>query len=310
MLWTRKREKIFTMPINNEDLIRGTVLLEGGGARGVFSSGVLDYLMEQDIYMTDVIGVSAGSCNAVDYVSRQIGRTRDCMIHKEKELEYIGFKSLITQRSLFNMDMLFDKYPNDLFPFDYDTFFASSMNCEIVVTNCATGKPEYIVAEKGNREKLMAYLRASSSMPLVSPVVMIDGVPYLDGGVTDSVPIRRAAALGNHKIIAVLTRDAEYEKEPLKKWNTAVYRHLYHKYPKLIEAVRSRYIRYNRTTELIDRLERTGKIFVIRPECELIGRTEKDYDKLMAFYQHGYDLMKERMGELEEYLAEPLGNED
>ena len=115
---------------------------------------------------------------------------------------------------------------------------------------------------------------------------MIDGVPYLDGGVTDSVPIRRAAALGNHKIIAVLTRDAEYEKEPLKKWNTAVYRHLYHKYPKLIEAVRSRYIRYNRTTELIDRLVRTGKIFVIRPECELIGRAEKDYDKLMAFYQH------------------------
>ena len=288
---------------SDSDLIRGTVILEGGAARGVFSSGALDCLMEENIYLSHVIGVSAGSSNAADYVSRQIGRTRDCMIHKEKELEYIGMKSLITQHSLFDMEMLFDRYPNDLFPFDYDTFFDSPMKCEIVVTNCRTGRAEYKTAQKGDREKLMKYLTASSSMPFVSPVVTIDGEPYVDGSVADSVPIQRAKTYGNHRIVAILTRNAAYMKEPMSRAELRVAKRRYCDYPNLIRAMQLRYIHYNKTTEYLDKLEKAGRIFVLRPSIPLIARAEKDYDNLMHFYDHGYEEMRRRLGDLRAYLA-------
>ena len=125
-------------------MITGTMVLEGGATRGVFTSGALDYLMEKDVYLSHVIGVSAGSCNGVDYVSRQPGRTRDCMIQKDKEYNYyFGLKDFIKEKSVLDMDMVFDRYPNEIFPFDFDTYFASEMECEIVITNCVTGRAEY-----------------------------------------------------------------------------------------------------------------------------------------------------------------------
>ena len=160
---------------------KATMVLEGGATRGVFSSGALDYLMEQDFYTSHVVGVSAGSCNGVDYVSKQIGRTRDCMIHKEKEYDYhVGFRKFVKEKSILDMDMVFDKYPKEIFPFDFDTYFASEMECEIVTTNCETGKAEYMTQRSGS-DRLMKLCRASSSMPLVSPIVNVDGVPYLYG---------------------------------------------------------------------------------------------------------------------------------
>lgn len=124
---------------------KATLVLEGGATRGVFTSGVLDYLMEQEFYTSHVIGVSAGACNAVDYVSRQPGRTRDCMIPTDKNLSYYyGVRKFIKEKSLMNMDMIFDIYPKQIYPFDFDTYFQSEMNCELVTTNCVTGKAEYI----------------------------------------------------------------------------------------------------------------------------------------------------------------------
>ena len=162
-------------------LKKATIVLEGGATRGIFTSGALDYLMEQDIYFSDVIGVSAGACNAVDYVSRQPGRTRDCMIPNTKDMKYInGVKDTIREKSLMNMDLIFDKYPNELIPFDFDTYFQSEMHCELVTTNCLTGNAEYMT-ETEDPDRLMKICRASSSMPLVTPMVNIDGVPYLDG---------------------------------------------------------------------------------------------------------------------------------
>ena len=173
-------------------MITGTMVLEGGATRGVFTSGALDYLMEKDVYLSHVIGVSAGSCNGVDYVSRQPGRTRDCMIQKDKEYNYyFGLKDFIKEKSVLDMDMVFDRYPNEIFPFDFDTYFASEMECEIVITNCVTGRAEYRTEEE-DRDMLMRLCRASSSMPLLAPMVNIDGVPYLDGGLADSIPIERA----------------------------------------------------------------------------------------------------------------------
>ncbi|BDF33698.1 patatin family protein [Lachnospiraceae bacterium] len=281
---------------------KATIVLEGGATRGVFTSGALDYLMEMDVYLSHVIGVSAGACNGVDYVSRQPGRTRDCMIHKEKEYDYYyGFSKFIKEKSLLDMDMVFDKYPNEIFPFDFDTYFASDMECEIVTTNCVTGQAEYMKEDK-DRERLMKLCRASSSMPLVSPIVNIDGIPYLDGGLADSIPVRRASELGNEKIVLMLTRNPGYRKKMTSKALANVYRRAYRKYPNLVRTTIRRNFEYNKTMRLVEQMEEEGRIFVFRPLIPTVSRLEKNYDTLMEFYQHGYHLMKKEFGNLMEYL--------
>ncbi|MCF2554333.1 patatin-like phospholipase family protein [Faecalicatena contorta] len=285
-------------------MVKATLILEGGATRGVFTSGVLDYLMEEDMYMSDVIGVSAGSCNGVDYVSKQIGRTRDCMIHKEKEYSYYyGFTKFIREKSILDMDMVFDKYPKELFPFDFETYFSSDIECEIVTTNCETGKAEYMTEGK-DPERLMRLCRASSSMPLISPIVNIDGVPYLDGGLADSIPIKRALEKENEKIVVVLTRNPGYRKKPVSKGVAKMYRRAYKNYPNLVRTILTRSIRYNRQMEMIEKLEQENRIYVIRPLIPTVSRLEKDYDTLTNFYEHGYNLMKKEYDRLLKYLED------
>lgn len=283
-------------------MVNATIVLEGGATRGVFTSGVLDYLMERDLYFSHVIGVSAGSCNAVGYVSKQPGRTRDCMIHKEKEYNYYsGVRTFIREKSLLDMDLIFDKYPNELFPFDYDTYFASETECEIVTTNCITGKAEYMT-ERKDRKRLMKLCRASSSMPLLSPIVSIDGVPYLDGGLADSVPIHRAEELGNEKIVLILTRNPGYRKKMTKKAVANMYRKAYQKYPNLVRAAIRRNYEYNQTMMKVREMEAKGRVFVLRPTIPTVSRLERDYDMLLNFYEHGYESMEEKYDELCRYL--------
>lgn len=283
-------------------MVKATMVLEGGATRGVFTSGALDYLMERDVYLSHVIGVSAGSCNGVDYVSKQIGRTRDCMIHKEKEYSYYyGFTKFVREKSILDMDMVFDKYPNEIFPFDFDTYFASEMECEIVTTNCETGRAEYMT-ETSDRERLMKLCRASSSMPLMSPMVRIDESLYLDGGLADSVPVGRALKKGNQKIVVILTRNPGYRKKPVTKGVAKLYRRAYRSYPELVRTTIRRNVKYNWQMEQVERLEREGKIYVLRPLIPTVSRLEKDYDMLMNFYEHGYCLMKREYDGLMRYL--------
>lgn len=283
-------------------MITGTIVLEGGATRGVFTSGVLDYLMEEDLYFSHVIGVSAGSCNGVDYVSRQIGRTKKCMIPEKKEYSYYsGVRSAIKEKSILDMDMVFDTFPKKIYPFDFETYFQSDMVCEIVTTNCETGKAEYMT-EQSDPDRLMKLCRASSSMPLLSPIVNIDGVPYLDGGLADSVPVRRALQSGNEKIVLVLTRNPGYRKKPISKGTVKLYRRAYKKYPNLVHAAIYRNHVYNKTMELVERLEEEEKIFVIRPLVPTVSRLERDETALTAFYQHGYNLMKRQREALQRYL--------
>lgn len=283
-------------------MITGTIVLEGGATRGVFTSGILDYLMEEDLYFSHVIGVSAGSCNGVDYVSRQIGRTKKCMIPEKKEYSYYsGVRSTIKEKSILDMDMVFDTFPKKIYPFDFETYFQSDMVCEIVTTNCETGKAEYMT-EQSDPDRLMKLCRASSSMPLLSPIVNIDGVPYLDGGLADSVPIRRALQSGNEKIVLVLTRNPGYRKKPISKGTVKLYRRAYKKYPNLVHAAIYRNHVYNKTMELVERLEEEEKIFVIRPLVPTVSRLERDETALTAFYQHGYNLMKRQREALQRYL--------
>ena len=283
------------MTVKNSGLI-----LEGGASRGVFTAGVLDYLMEQEYYeFSYVAGVSAGSCNAVDYVSRQLGRTKECMIHKE-HAKYINLKTAIKKKSLFDMDMIFDKYPNEIYPFDYDTYFESNIHCELVVTNCNTGQAEYL-NEPSSGERLMKICRASSSMPVVSPMVEVDGIPYLDGGIADSIPIVRSLKTGHKKNVLILTRNFGYRKKAPKK-SRNVYMTVYRKYPELVRTILNRYRMYNKTLSYIEKWEREGKVFVIRPEIPEVSRTEQDYDALMDFYQHGYDQMEKKFEDMKKFL--------
>lgn len=281
---------------------KATMILEGGATRGVFTSGVLDYLMEQDLYISHVIGVSAGSCNAVDYVSRQPGRTRDCMILTDKKENYVhGFRSFVREKSVMNMDMIFDTFPNETHPFDYETYFQSKMKCEIVVTNCLTGKAEYL-DERQDKARLMKLCRASCSMPLLTPVVRVDGIPCLDGGLADSVPIERATTYGNQKIVVILTRNPGYRKKRVSKGMARVYREVYRSYPNLLRAIMTRSLYYNRTMEQIERLEEKGQIFVLRPQVKAVSRLERNAEILTGFYEHGYHLMEREYGRLTEYL--------
>ena len=283
-------------------MVKATLVLEGGATRGVFTSGALDYLMEKDFYTSYVIGVSAGSCNALGYVSKQPGRTRDCMIHKEKEYSYYyGFRKFIKEKSLMDMDMVFDRYPNEIYPFDYDTYFASDIECEIVTTNCVTGRAEYMT-EDSDKQRLMKICRASCSMPLICPMVNVDGIPYLDGGLADSIPIERAMEIGNGKSIVILTRNPGYRKKMPSRATVQLYRRAYKKYPNLIRSIVNRSIVYNRTMKRIEQLESEGKIFVLRPLIPTVSRLEKDYDTLMHFYEHGYRLMRKEYDELMRFL--------
>lgn len=277
-----------------------SLVLEGGGSRGVFTAGVLDFLMEKNVKFPYVVGVSAGSCNALDYVSAQPGRTRDCMVVEDKKNNYIATRAALKKHELFDMDMLFDKYPNELFPFDFDTFFASDTECEMVVTNCQNGEAEYL-SEKRDRQRLMDIGRASSSIPLASPMVQIDGIPYLDGGIADSIPLVHAMEKGYRKNVVVLTRNKGYRKKKPGK-SAALYLAAFRQYPDFLNTLYNRYRNYNRTLELLEKWEQEGHIFVIRPQEPAVGRAEANKEKLLGFYQHGYDVMKANYEELVAYL--------
>ena len=281
---------------------KATLVLEGGETRGIFTSGALDYLMERDLYFSDVIGVSAGSCNAVDYVSRQPGRTRDCMIPTDKEGKYYyGIRDFVKEKSLMNMDLIFDKYPKELLPFDFETYFNSEINCQIVTTNCLTGKAEYMTEDSDN-DRLMKLCRASSSMPLLTPIVNIDNVPYLDGGLADSVPIRRAQQMENEKIVVILTKNQGYRKSVLSPTMQRVYKRAYKSYPNLIRTIFRRSFEYNKTMNYLDQLEKRGEIFILRPQVKPVSRLERNKETLHAFYEHGYKYTERKFDDLMEYL--------
>ena len=285
-------------------MIQSSLVLEGGAMRGVFTSGALDFLMKKKVEFSHVIGVSAGACNASGYLANQIGHSRECWIHEnDNNSFYYNLPQMINNKSLLDMDMIFERYPNEIYPFDYKTFFGSAINCELVVTNCETGCAEY-KTENRDKKRLMDICRASCSMPLVTPMVQIDGMNYLDGGIADSIPIKRALEYGNDKIVLILTRRKGYRKSYPRKAAVRLYQRRYKKYPCLVKALITRPLVYNKTIAEVERLEDEGKIFVLRPEIPTIKRLEKDYEVLMNFYQHGYSLMEREFEKLRQFLEE------
>ena len=266
---------------------KSSLILEGGGMRGIFTIGVLDNFMDRGIRFPYIIGVSAGACNALSYMSNQRGRAKFSNIDMMEKYNYIGFRHLITQGNIMDFRLLFHKLPEEIYPYDYDALARSTERLEVVTTNCITGEANYF-EEKNDPKRVIDIVKASSSLPFVCPIAYVDGVPMADGGVADSIPVERAMSQGFTKPVIVLTRNKGYRK-PAK--GTKVPFFMYRKYPKLKEAIRNRNAIYNSQVELVEKMEAEGSAIVIRPERPIeVGRMERDINKLHALYREGYDL--------------------
>lgn len=263
------------------------LVLEGGGMRGVFTSGVLDAFMKHELYFNYVVAVSAGACNGLSYMSRQIRRARISNINYLAKYKYIGLRHLVTQGCIFDQKLLYDDFPNTLLPYDYDAYFNNTAVFEMVTTNCVTGRPCYLT-EKKDRQRLLDVVRASSSLPYVSKIVNVDGIPMLDGGIVDSIPVMRAMEQGHHKNVVVLTRNYGYRS---MERDHKIPRFIYKNYPRLRVVLSHRCEAYNRQLEMIEEMERAGQIVCIRPQQPMnVGRMEKDIEKLERLYEEGYEL--------------------
>ncbi|MBQ8673668.1 MAG: patatin family protein [Bacteroides sp.] len=262
------------------------LVLEGGGMRGVFTCGVLDNFMDRGIRFPYTIGVSAGACNGLSYMSGQRGRARFSNIDLLEKYDYIGLKYLWTKRNIMDFDLLFHEFPERILPYDYEAYARSAGRYEMVTTNCLTGKACYY-EEKHDAGRIIAIVKASSSLPFVCPIAYVDGIPMLDGGIVDSIPLQRARSQGCRKCVVVLTRNRGYRKAVK---GTKVPPFIYRAYPRLREAINARGYLYNEQLEQVERLEETGEVVVIRPEKPLqVDRVEKDVRKLQALYEEGYE---------------------
>ncbi|MDL2215043.1 patatin family protein [Dysgonomonas sp. OttesenSCG-928-M03] len=272
--------------LSNIDTKHTGLVLEGGAMRGVFTCGVLDWFMDNDIRFPYVVGVSAGACNGASYISNQRGRAKYSNIDLLEKYRYVGFKHYLKKGNLMDFDLLFNDFPNRILPFDFSTYADTQTCFEMVVSNCNTGQAEY-KQEYQNHDRLLDILKASSSMPFFSPVTPVDGIPMLDGGVCDSIPAKRAIEKGFDKLVIVLTRNKNYRK---KSNSTKIPPIFFRKYPKMLEAINNRNRLYNKQLEFVEKLEAEGRATVIRPiEPMTINRIEKNIDTLTHFYNHGYD---------------------
>lgn len=261
------------------------LVLEGGGMRGVFTAGALDAMMEMGLEFPYCVAVSAGACNGLSYMSRQPGRAKKSNIDILKKHGFIGVKYLWSQHSVFDLKTMYDKLPNRLLPFDYDACFNNPMRFEMVCTDCASGRPVYL-SETSDRRRLLDICRASSALPYVCPIVMVDGRPLLDGGIADSIPVVRAMSEGYCHNVVVLTRHKGYRKT---ERDIRIPRFVYGRYPRLRVLLSRRVFAYNEQLALVERLEDEGKITVIRPEKPVrVGRLETDTSLLAALYDEGH----------------------
>ena len=267
------------------------LVLEGGGMRGFYTAGVLDYFMERGFYTNGVIGVSAGTCHGCSYVSKQIKRSYRINTEYLNDKRYMSFQSLVKTGDFFGAEFVYDTIPNKLDVFDYDAYNQSGMKFYAVASNLETGRAEYLPCI--NMKHDVIYVRASASLPLLSRIVEADGMKLLDGGCTDSIPVKKFQQMGYKKNIVILTQCKEYRKG--KNNLLPLIRRTYRKYPKFVKAMEERHIHYNRTLDELGVMEKEGSVFILRPKTPVtIGRLEKDINKLTDLYNQGYEDAKEQ----------------
>lgn len=274
------------------------LVLEGGGMRGLYTAGVMDVMMDHR-FMPDVVcGTSAGVTFGVNLLSQQRGRVLRYNCNYIGRRDYIGFHSWLTTGNMINTDFAYGLLPRELDPFDEDTFEQSPAEFYATITNMRTGQAEYVRIT--NTWEQMDVIRASASLPIICQPVEWNGEKYLDGGLSDNIPLDKCLELGCDKIIIVLTRPMDY----VRKDNiVGACRLCFSRYKELIKTIEMRNERYNRQIERIRTMEQEGRVFVIRPsESRPVGRLEKDPEKLKHLYQLGVEDARTQWERLEWYL--------
>lgn len=283
--------------MNNTIKHKITLILEGGAMRGLYSAGVLDVFMKNNIGVDVIYGVSAGALFGLNYKSRQVGRAIRYNLKYAHEKNYMGLYSLITTGNVMNRDFCFNKLVYELDRLDFETYKNNPVDFYAVVTNLQTGKPEYIKIDDAQKD--LEYFRASGSMPFVSKPVEINGSLYLDGAVADAVPFKKVLETNCEKIIVVLTRTAGFRK----KKSHLPYKLCYCKYPNFVETANNSYKEYNETMDLIDNYESKNKIIVLRPSKLIkMQRVEKDTKKLQSIYDLGIFDCVNNLYKIKEYI--------
>lgn len=271
------------------------LVLEGGGMRGLYTAGVLDYFLDQGILFKDIIGVSAGACNSVSYITGQRGRNLAINAGYCMDKRYVSLLGLFTRGSIFNMDFLFNDIPNKLIPFDYDKFKASDCRLIAVATDCETGKGYYAPVSDMRCDDI--FVRASSSIPLVSPIVEAAGRKLVDGGPSDSIPIHYSVNSGFDKHVIILTQHKGYEKKQNKLYPLCKMK--LRKYPNLADAIKNRHVHYNESIRFAENLEKENKAVIIRPKKPVeVSRFEKNPENLKKLYNEGYMDAEEKLSEI------------
>lgn len=276
------------------------IILEGGAMRSVFSAGILDFFLDKGIEIPNVLAISAGAYAGMNYVSGQRGRIVDSVIQPMTEEKCVSFRNYLTKGTFFDMDLLFDEIPRRRAPFDFDSFFASEKRFITSTINCNTGETLFFEKFKDS-EDFLQVCRAANSMPLLAKVARYNDIPMLDGGMGEAIPIQKALEEGWKKIIVILTRDEKYRKRK-RHFYLQVLRLIYHKYPAFLKLVENRSERYNKSLETIMELEKEGHAYIFRPTEITIHNNETNVDRLMKYYQHGYDTAKEQCSKFEAFL--------
>ncbi|WP_404449715.1 patatin family protein [Sutcliffiella horikoshii] len=279
-------------------MLNSGLVLEGGGMRGVYTAGILEYFMEKDLYFPYVIGVSAGACMAASYLSRQPGRNKKVNIDFVGDPRYLSYRNFWKKRQMFDMDFLFDEIPNKLVPYDYETFLNRTEQFVVVTTDCLTGEPIYYNMDQ-HGEDMLQLIRASSSLPFVAPSVAYRDRMLLDGGIIDPIPLKKAQKDGFEKNVVILTKPVGYKKKASRFSSLFKYK----QYPIISERLQSRYKLYNETLDYVEEAKATGSTFVFQPSIPLpVGRMERKKERLQALYELGYKDAENNYKALQEFL--------
>ena len=277
------------------------IIIEGGAMRSIYAAGILDYFLEQKIEIPNVLAVSAGAYAGMNYVSGQKGRVLEAVIKPLKEYKYLGIGTFFKKGTFFDMEYLFNEIPKKKVPFDFEAFLNSAKHFLISTTDCITGKCIYH-DQFQDQDEFWRICKTANSLPFIARITPINGVPMLDGGVADAIPVKKALEEGWDKLIVILTRKEDYRKKYRPLYQFFV-RRVYRKYPELVRVLEERADTYNQSLELVKRLEEEGKALVFRPTRIAVKNQESNVETLFRSYEHGYAQAEQRHEEIESFLT-------
>ena len=279
------------------------LVCEGGGLRGMYTTGILDFFLDMGLEFPYLVGVSAGAIYPASFVSGQRERSLNIQRRYINDPRYMSFRNLIKTGNLFDPDFAYFRMTKEFIPFDYDNFKSSKTEFKVGTFNCLTGKTDFHSKEDFSCvDDAVTALLASGSLPFLSRTVTIGGTPYLDGGMVSPIPIDKSIEDGNKKHIVILTQGKDYKKKPFKYKKLSKF--FYRSYPLVADALINRHTLYNSTLEKLNQMEKEGNVFIFRPSVSLeVNRLEKDVSKIEALYSLGYEDAKREYSRLLQWLS-------